>query len=241
MGHILHEIWPFLVSVFDHWQIWLSGGGLGGLIVIAATLIERFTEWKLSKRQHFVLFLVAFFLCSCFLSWVDKDDALRESEKEKTGQYGQYSGLLTQAHNDYGQLRADCAYERGVVDTLSNQNRDQQNSINNCQTQAIKLLTPQPLKWIPLALDKTGKWILVTNKIVNPVDIIFSCSKQITEADVNIVSNPTTAKTVQLDAQKWETKISSPAWGPETPIVMDIKTLGSGDTVCSFTLRSGGI
>jgi len=124
---------------------------------------------------------------------------------------------------------------------MEKQNKDQQGTINNCQDEAIKLLAPQPLRWIPLALDKTGKWLLVTNKIVNPVDIVFSCSKQITEADSIVISNPTISKTVQLDSQRWETKISSPAWGPETPILLDIKTLGNGEAVCSFTLKSGGV
>ena len=233
MGHILSKVIPFFVSVFAHWQIWLSGGGLGGVIVITATLIERFTNWKLSKRQHVYLFLIAFFLCSCFLSWVDKDDALHGSQQDLASQIGIDQNALTLAHSQYGDLKAECFYQKGVVDTLHKQNGDQQNTINNCQTQALKLMQPQPLKWVAMALDKVleggstkSKWLLLTNKPVTPVDLIIDCGRTITEIDARIVAIPTLSQSARLSDTKWETKISAPTWDSINPVSIDTTTLG---------------
>ena len=69
--HIFSKLWPFLSTVFGPWQIWLSGGGLGGFIVIVVNLIERWVgKPLLSKSASIYLFIVMFFVCSCFLAWV---------------------------------------------------------------------------------------------------------------------------------------------------------------------------
>lgn len=192
MGHILHEIWPFLVSVFDHWQIWLSGGGLGGLIVIAVAFIERFTKWKLSSAQHAILFLVAFFLCSCFLSWVDKDDALVLAEAQKQAQQKQNEVDLQKINNAYGTLQATCAYQHGVMDTLGTQNRDQQNTINNCQTEALKRLIPEmenhgSFEVLGAGNDHQSFYIYTTNRVIQPTAVVVECDKDLIDLDAFVM------------------------------------------------------
>ena len=44
------------------------------------------------------------------------------------------------------ELRQDFAVKEAVNDTLQKQNRDQQNTINGCLSQAIKMIGPEPLK-----------------------------------------------------------------------------------------------
>src|ERR1700758_4204144 len=94
MGHILSKIFPFIASVFQHWQIWLSGGGLGGFIVITVSLFERLAKKSLPIKVHVYIFLIAFFLGSCFLSWVEKDDALIRSESRTKEEAFQYESKL---------------------------------------------------------------------------------------------------------------------------------------------------
>lgn len=74
MVHLLHGTWLFFVAVFSHWQIWLSGSGVGGFLVVASSLIEKFSGKSLSKRAHLLIFVVAFFLCSCLIAWIDEHD-----------------------------------------------------------------------------------------------------------------------------------------------------------------------
>ena len=51
-----------------------------------------------------------------------------------------------QIRQDLVQCGNDKSRMEGANGTLLNQSRDQQNTINNCQTQALKLLTPIPIK-----------------------------------------------------------------------------------------------
>jgi hypothetical protein len=82
MGHFIHGTGLFLVAVFGHWQIWASGGGFGGMLVLGAALFERFTGRSLSKRTHIALFIVGFFLCACLLSWIDEHDRAERLQAE---------------------------------------------------------------------------------------------------------------------------------------------------------------
>jgi|GEM_PF-2008480 len=192
--HILSEVSPFLGSVFSHWQIWLSGGGILGLIAIIVPQVEKLCGKSLSKRTHVYLFLIAFFLCACFLSWVDKDDALKSEQRGRKEDSAKSQG-------DYGKLQGDCnslssqfQYKSGVVDALASQNRDQQNTINNCQTQAVKLLVPIPLQVVPIAITKDkdvdGKWqdvwVVVVNKRTSPVNLAIQCDQNVSDVRVNV-------------------------------------------------------
>ena len=247
MGHILSKVFPFLQSVFTHWQIWLSGGGIGGFVVITVGLVEKIFNKPLSKRAYIYLFLICFFLCSCYLSWVERDDQLQVALADKSAALGTIQTNKQVCQGQIADLNGQNQYKSGVVDTLGKQNRDQQNTINNCQTQAIKLLTPQPLKWMPLAWDHIpdgtatkSEWLLLTNKPVNPVDLLVSCSGTITSLTARIVASPTTAQAASLGQNQWEVKITSPTWDPINPVRIDtVIANSSDDAVCRFTLRDG--
>ena len=247
MGHILSKILPFLASVFQHWHIWLSGGGLGGLVVICAWLIEKLFDKSLSKKSVVYLFLVGFFLGSCFLSWVDKDDALIQSKKWEADQAAEFQREIGNLRGEYADLKGRCQYQAGVMDTLGKQNRDQQNTINNCQTQAIKLLTPSEQKTTVLFFDKedkneikTVRFLLLTNKSVTPVNMRVVCNAYLETAMIGPIGSGNMsmgAGPARLAPNAFDLSVESPAWTPTTPFVAIVHYGGDKDIMCSFVPR----
>jgi hypothetical protein len=176
--------------------------------------------------------------------------------------YGEYSRLsiantsltgvvdTAEARQRYAVLEAqnECAKTLGKNETLGEQNRDQQNTINNCQTQAIKLLQPIAFQWHALALEeaevspKTRKQrrLLLTNKVLSPAEFGFSCSHPIIQAETKIVGSVADAKTVQIDKDHWGSQIRSPAWGPDSPalVVMTLAVSSGENTSCNFKLET---
>src|SRR5271157_5391479 len=60
----MFEIITFLVAVLSHWQGYVTGGVVTGLIYT----IERLTEWKMSRRVFAAMSLGVFLLVSFFLA-----------------------------------------------------------------------------------------------------------------------------------------------------------------------------
>ncbi len=152
-----------------------------------------------------------------------------------------------------GGLREKIAGLGGKSTALEAQNRDQQGEINNCQTQAIKLLEPKPLHWKALALEmpdanpsnpaiQRTRWLLVTNKVQTPAEFSFACSLPIISAETKVVGSVADSRSVPLGnmgAGRWGTKVFSPAWGPDSPVLI-ITTLSNptGEHAeCSFKLE----
>ena len=235
MGHILAEVWPFIASVFSHWHVWLSGGGLGGVIVIGVALVERLSNKSLSKRAHIYLFLIAFFLCACFLSWVEKDDSLHAAERTITQNEQQYANSLGAATHAYNDLQAHCQYQAGVVDTLGQQNRDQQNSINNCQNQALKLLVPPGLHLTSILLRYTRnpqgngtvivRYLVLTNKDLSPVKLRVTCNRKLLSAEIGTVgfahASYGTSGTVESEKAA-RVEMTTPPLTSTNPIYIDL-------------------
>jgi hypothetical protein len=137
----------------------------------------------------------------------------------------------------------------GVDQTLTNQNRDQLNTIDNCQTQAIKLLQPQPFQWQAKALEEAevsnndpGKlkqrWILLANKDVSPAEFRIDCSRSLLGVEVKVAGTSASVKVAHVLGDQWGAQVLSPAWGPNSPILV-ISTLAKTpvvDTTCQFHL-----
>jgi hypothetical protein len=141
--------------------------------------------------------------------------------------------------------KAKCSGLEGANGVLSNQNRDQQNTINNCQTQALKLLTPQPFRYEALVLDsepsgnsKKSTWLILTNKPQIPVEFQVNCTSELESVDVGIVQQ-VTASRVDHEDKMWLFQISSPAWTPESPIVVHTVSKGNGKLTCEFAAKGG--
>jgi hypothetical protein len=136
------------------------------------------------------------------------------------------------AHNQFSDLKAQCQYQAGVVDTLRKQNGDQQNLIDNCQTQAIQMLAPPDLKietvmyGLPNAsyLGKPAVVLQVvglTNKVISPIDVVLRCSDQITVIGgifMGVGGGYTGPNVTRIDAKAYRLQLESPAWTPIRPL-----------------------
>jgi hypothetical protein len=137
-----------------------------------------------------------------------------------------FSGVRQGLENDISGLKTKCSGFEGANGVLQSQNRDQQQTINNCQTQAIKFLTPEKMEYtiLSLSLDKrpdgTAKWtwLVLTNKVVTPVRMTVACDKPISEGSSFMVGNIAHGQPTSHDATSFGISIDNPAWTPKTPM-----------------------
>ena len=152
------------------------------------------------------------------------------------------------ADKNYAVLEAQsgCAETIGENKTLGKQNRDQQNTINNCQTQALKLLVPEPFKIVPLLLEPASgciemqhiKWLLLTNKTVTPVNLVVACQKRFVSASASIVGSEILGGGAsKVTDTEYQVNISTPAWSPESPMLFDMSFIGDQNNSCRFYER----
>jgi hypothetical protein len=65
MGSLFGDIGNFIVAVVSHWQSYVTGGVITGLIGV----VERLSEWRMPKWAYASTFLGVFLLVSFFLAW----------------------------------------------------------------------------------------------------------------------------------------------------------------------------
>ncbi len=141
--------------------------------------------------------------------------------------------------SDKSDLRVADAKDKSRADTLTDQNRDQQNTINNCQTQALKLLTPALLKIVGTDIDDTPMsgnrqksiMVLITNKTVTPVDLIFSCDRPLDDANIYF-PGVQSGGTRRLAPDRIQFNAYAPPWTPETPLIVKVTYAGTTAPYC---------
>src|SRR6266850_7665274 len=69
---MLPDLWMWSTEVFGHWQLWLSGGGLGGAIVLAVYFWERLRGKTMPNRNYVFIFVVVFLFAASFGAWSDE-------------------------------------------------------------------------------------------------------------------------------------------------------------------------
>jgi hypothetical protein len=151
--------------------------------------------------------------------------------------------------NQKTDLRIAAATEKTRADTLSTQNRDQQTSINNCQTEAVKLLTPIPQKTIPVLFEAKNfnggahfdRYVVLTNKSVDRVRIEVKCNLDF-RIEVSMFAEEAgrpyrLPNLEQVSSKFWVVRIDSPAWTPENPILLNIWNEAPTATKCTFEER----
>ena len=156
--------------------------------------------------------------------------------------------LQRQKENDALQL-SDCQQKNARVggqnEVLNNQNRAQQNTINNCQTQALKLLTPVAQKTTVVFFSEDdsktpaeARFLLLTNQPVTPVDMVVQCNASLESVMVGPVGKAMMGGGNQrLGPNVQEATVDSPAWTPTVPFMATISYYRGGSIVCSFNLR----
>jgi len=147
-------------------------------------------------------------------------------------------------------LKAKCAGLEGANGVMLDQNRDQQNTINKCQEDAINRMAPEPERHSieEIAVGKsllghpTKVFVYTTNKTITPVVVVVSCDSPIDELQGAIAG--TTAMLGTLAApmgpqlpNTWSFSIASPAWTPDTPITIQFSYAEKEAPKCLFARR----
>jgi hypothetical protein len=173
----------------------------------------------------------------CLLKVLESDHStllarIRQLKAEKEGDGAKISGLEQR-----------CSRLEGANDVLQKQTGDQQTTINNCQTQALKLLIPEPLKITPLFMSEeknktestnTAKALLLVNKVITPVHLRGVCNKTLISADGMPVGSGAMGVGTVVDGNSLEVRIDSPAWTPTLPLLIVIKYAGPIGLKCRF-------
>lgn len=73
-------IW--LGEVFGHWQNWLSGGGLGGAVLLLLYLWERLTGRTMNKQIYAAIAIAAFLFAAFFMAWRDQYHATQNANEK---------------------------------------------------------------------------------------------------------------------------------------------------------------
>jgi hypothetical protein len=140
-------------------------------------------------------------------------------------------------------LRENCAKTEGANGALSKQTADQQDTINHCQQDALKLLTPEPFKIVPLVLEPANqgvgvqhvKWLVLVNRTVTPVNLHVGCQKRFVSASASILgSGMISGGTAKITDYLYQVNISTPAWSPESPLIFEMSFSGDSNNACSF-------
>jgi hypothetical protein len=109
------------------------------------------------------------------------------------------------------------------------------------------LLAPEPFNIVPIILEPSNngvgiqhvKWLLIVNKTITPVHLIVLCNKRPTSVSAEILGGgpQLSGGNQKLTEYQHEINITSPAWGPKTPMVLDLSYNGDQNMVCQFQER----
>src|SRR5438132_12368610 len=78
MQGLLHDFVVFLVSFVSHWQSYVTGGVVTGLIQV----VERLTSKTLSKRAYFFVFVVSFSIVAFFMAWREQYERAERAQSD---------------------------------------------------------------------------------------------------------------------------------------------------------------
>jgi len=238
----MHDHWLFTWNVLCHLVASMSG--------VASFVLSMWEHTKGRKIESRVFFIVGFICLTVAFdqAWQDEHRNSQVLISEKAVLSGESEFWKGQAYLKDESLRSrDQLLSQNYTALIGEQKtaNQTQDSLTQLSGKILDIQKPIPWKWealvlgIPSGTSPTrDQFLLITNKLMSPVDIIFSCSQPITNAESRIVANPYAAITVKLDETRWESKISSPAWTPESPIEIDItKPTSSNSNTCNFHIN----
>jgi hypothetical protein len=274
---MVHHLFNLIATAVEKMPS-LVGSNWGGVVFTAllffateAVLMrwgEARTHWKRNTGIGIgvvVMGWLGLFALSAFLSVYDDHQNFvgatarikRTMKSESEVAQLDLNKKLFSQENQLESAKLECARQTGQNDTLQKQNRDQQNSINGCLTQAMGLLKPPETKIVALIFGqeapkdniRTIKWLLLTNKQLPP-DVVIQCTDPQTNAVGSvsiegasmwlmggsgvILSGPHQGR---LNQNTWEVSQGSGAWTPETPLFITVEYRGPENIACAFGSR----
>jgi hypothetical protein len=197
-------------------------------LVCAAAIYGPILVWSLGKAVYVD-----------HSAFVARNAVLRKSLSDKALHETQVVGeVKADLGGKLSSLKETCLKTEGANTALNKQTVMQQGSIDNCQNQALKLLTPEPLKLSVIYSnvgDQIGSitkidMILITNKTVDPVSVRLECNKAITSITTRMLSQ--TGMSIglgprRLDAYTFDINYTSPALSPDTAIAVNMTHEGN--------------
>jgi hypothetical protein len=98
------DFFVFTWAVLSHWQSYVTGGVMTGLIGV----IERLSGKQLPKRVYLSIFVVSFLLAAFFMAWRDEYTRGNQLDRDATAQKAQILDLRNERQKiegDYSQLQ----------------------------------------------------------------------------------------------------------------------------------------
>ena len=241
---------PFYAELFAR-AIWFLPSSLGSnalglvwpvVIVLCGEIIACFvygwramiSKWKnaslIGLAALGICYTLLFLWCGLRLNYYDHLELETANARLKSD-----NGSAT-SHENIAVLRAqsECSKTLGANETLTRQNRDQQNTINNCQNQALTLIAPKQLRFsvkiAGLGIDESGPQgrvertliIVSTNKTVDPVLGTLKCDQEFHVYGWNTTIDAHYLMTVANERKslyEFPVEINTPAWTPDNYLV----------------------
>lgn len=159
--------------------------------MVGASLLERVTGKSLSKKAHLGIFVVAFFLCSCLLAWIDEHDRGDTLQLSLNGVNLALSAQKSECDSHINGIQQALAVKEGISQTLQAQNGDQQDALNNCLVSLGKASQASPPQLTVLTAPATpdpkrGKYsrqiLVLFDKTVSRTRGYLTCNKAVNEA-----------------------------------------------------------
>jgi hypothetical protein len=238
----------FIGNVLAHWVAFMSS-------IVSFTLgIVEYVRDRKTEGWIFGGIAFLFLLVACDAAWQDehrnattlvaeKSTAIQGANFWKDQSYQKDASLRTRDEmlsKNYSALIA----EQGTAN-------DTQKSLAQLSGKILEIGKPVSFEWRAMALEgpdpmpgtpnSKERWLLLANKSVSPVEFQFSCSRQIVAAETKAVGSNYEEDTVRLnESGLWGSHVSSPAWGPDAPILieMTIAEDSSGVNNCNFRLMT---
>ncbi len=215
----------------------------GKFFYTGRTLMQ--TNWRT------VIIIIGAFLFGNFLTVGFRDYASATNQTKSVGEQlstvkSQLAASAVNCQLQTNDIRTARDVEQGKNQILQDQNRAEQVLVADCQNQAIKRLTPEPLTITPLTLDvndsemgREVKWLVLTNKTLTPVTLRVTCTEEMQDLTIYVMGAAAIEGGAdKLSATEWRYRIVSPAWSPTSPVVAVVSTRTSANNVlCSFSPR----
>jgi hypothetical protein len=69
-------------AVFGHWQNWLSGSGIGGVVTIAVGVLSSLKLWTMPRKWYAITFIGFFFIGANYMAWHDAYSSMKGRESD---------------------------------------------------------------------------------------------------------------------------------------------------------------
>jgi len=185
-------------------------------------------HWKSTLRLWAVV-IVAFWIGHTFDLVYQNANNLTSQKQTLTDAV---STNISTCISEKNELRVAGSADRSRAETLSKQNIDQQNSINGCQSEAIKRLIPDmenhgSYEVLGMGNEHLKAYIYTTNRTIPRTAIVLRCDRDVTDIDAFIMGNPSRFLPRYASTGPHQYVFQTPAdWTPNSPIQINLSFAG---------------